>query len=231
MYKGKKVLAIIPARGGSKGILKKNIRNFAGKPLIAWTILEANCSKYIDRCIVSTDDEDICKVAKSYGGYVPFLRPAELAEDDTASIDVVLHVLEKLPKYDYAVLLQPTSPLRTADDIDGAIACCIDNYSESCVSVMETEHSPYWMYTLSVDNKLEPIMEHIEAGYQRQKLPQIFRLNGAVYVNSCLALKREQRFVWEKTIAYVMPRERSIDIDALIDFELAELLIMKRKNG
>ena len=131
MYEGKKFLAVIPARGGSKGVPRKNIKMLAGKPLIAWTIDEAKKSKFIDTCIVSTEDEEIKKVAENCGGCVPFLRPAELAQDSTPGIEVILHAMEKFPDYDYIVLLQPTSPLRLVEDIDGAIEFCIKQKSNS----------------------------------------------------------------------------------------------------
>lgn len=116
-----KILAIIPARGGSKGVPRKNIRDLAGKPLIAWTIEEAKKSKYITRLILSSEDEEIIEAAKKYGCEVPFVRPIELAQDNTPGIEPVLHAIEKCPGYDYVLLLQPTSPLRTVEDIDGCI--------------------------------------------------------------------------------------------------------------
>ena len=229
MYKDKKFLAIIPARGGSKGVPRKNIRDLAGKPLIAWTIAEAKKSRCLDWCVVSTEDAEIKKVAEKFGGEVPFLRPLGLAQDGTASIDVVLDVIQRLPDYDFVVLLQPTSPLRTVEDIDGAIAFCFDHGAESCVSITETEHSPYWMYRLDGMQKMLPLLElPKEEGYQRQKLPKVYRLNGAVYVNRVDVLQERRRFVDRDTIGYVMPQSRSCDIDSLHDFEIAEMLMKKR---
>ena len=230
LYKNLRFLAIIPARGGSKGVPRKNIRFLAGKPLIAWTMEEAKRSRYLDRCIVSTEDEEIKKVAEEYGGEVPFLRPPELAQDGTASIDVVLDVLHRLPGYDFVVLLQPTSPLRTAEDIDGAIAFCLDHGAESCVSVAEAEHSPYWMYTLDAGGR----MQHLpgmakEDGYQRQRLPKVYRLNGAVYVKQVDALRERQAFIDGNTIGYAMSQNRSYDIDTMEDFEIAEM-VMRRQG-
>ena len=127
MLNGKTILAIIPARGGSKGIPRKNIKPLAGKPLIAWTIEEAKKSKYIDRLILSSEDEEIIRIAKKWGCEVPFVRPKEFAEDETSGIEPILHAIETLSeKYDYVCLLQPTSPLRTVNDIDGCIKKCID---------------------------------------------------------------------------------------------------------
>lgn len=231
MRDGKKILGIIPARGGSKGLPRKNIREFAGKPLIAWTILEAMKSRYLDRCIVSTEDEEIRKIAEENGGDVPFLRPYRLAQDDTASIDVVLDVMNYFSEYEYAVLLQPTSPLRTVEDIDAAIACCMEHGAESCVSVTAVEHSPYWMYQLNEFHRLKPLMEITRKEiYQRQKLPKLYRLNGAVYVNSRNMLKKTQGFIDSNSVAYIMPQERSYDIDTMQDFKIAEMLIKERRN-
>ena len=197
--------------------------------MIAWTILAAKKSQYIDRCVVSTEDEEIRMISEKYGGEVPFLRPVKLAQDDTASIDVVLHVMACLPDYDYVVLLQPTSPLRTAEDIDGAISFCIMNGMESCISVTKAEHSPYWMYTMDEKGQLYSLMNiSQEEIYQRQKLPEAYRLNGAVYVNSYDMLKREHGFVGKNTIGYVMQQDHSYDIDTLQDFEITEIFMKKR---
>lgn len=229
MYKGKKILAIIPARGGSKGVPRKNIKMLAGKPLIAWTIEEAKKSKYIDMCIVSTEDQKIKSVAEKWGGNVPFMRPIELAQDDTPGIEPVLHAIKMLSGYDFVVLLQATSPLRTVEDIDGAIAYCLDKSYESCVSVTEVEHSPYWMYQMDKQKHLQPILKiEKEKSYQRQKLPKVYQLNGAVYVASVDCVQRERSFIGAETLGYVMPQERSYDIDTMMDFQVAEVLMQKR---
>ena len=207
---------------------RKNIKMLAGKPLIAWTIEEAKKSKFIDMCIVSTEDEEIKSVAEEWGGHVPFMRPAELAQDDTPGIEPVLHAITMMPGYDFVVLLQATSPLRTAEDIDGAIAYCMEQGSESCVSVTEAEHSPYWMYSMDKENRLQPILKIAkEDSYQRQKLPKVYQLNGAVYVASVDFVRQEREFIGDDTLGYVMPQERSYDIDTVLDFEVAEA-VMKR---
>ena len=185
MFEDKKILAIIPARGGSKGVPRKNIRELCGKPLIAWTIAEAAKSRYIDRCIISTEDDEIAMIAKKWGGEVPFMRPIELAQDGTPGIDPVLHAISKLPEYDYVVLLQATSPMRTVEDIDGCIEKCLNEGAESCVSVVEADNSPYWMYTFEDKDIIKPVLTITEEqSYQRQKLPKVYQLNGALYVNS-----------------------------------------------
>lgn len=227
MIDNKTILAIIPARGGSKGIPRKNIKLLAGKPLIAWTIEEAKKSKYIDRLILSSEDDEIIRVAKEWGCEVPFVRPKELAEDDTPGIEPVLHVINTLPEiYDYVCLLQPTSPLRKGSDIDRAMAMCIKNNSNSCVSVTEVTEHPYLMYTTNED-KLSPLFPNMDIN-RRQDLPKIFKLNGAIYFAAVNQVLNEKRLVNDKTLGYVMAKEFSIDIDNNIDFELCNNVLMKK---
>lgn len=224
-----KVLAIIPARGGSKGVPRKNVRNLAGKPLIAWTIEEAKKSKYITRLILSSEDEEIIEVAKKYGCEVPFKRPAELAYDDTSSIEVVLHAIEQCPGYDYVVLLQPTSPLRTVEDIDGCIEMLFTQNIDFGVSVSEPNNSPYWMYMVDMDGSMEPIIKQEEIISRRQDLPKIYTLNGAVYVAKVERLLKEKNFLNSNTKAYIMNNENSLDIDSELDFLVCEHLINNKK--
>lgn len=226
MFGEHKILAIIPARGGSKGVPRKNIRELNGKPLIAWTIEVAKKSRFIDRCIVSTEDNEIAAVAKKWGGDVPFMRPAELAQDGTPGIEPVLHAIELLPEYDIIVLLQATSPLRRVEDIDGCIEKCLSENAESCVSVTEAETSPYWMYTLQDKDLMKPLLSiEKEQSYQRQKLPKVYQLNGAVYVCNRSFLIKEKDFIGENTLGCVMPSERSYDIDTMEDFKLVEWIL------
>ncbi|OGA50948.1 MAG: acylneuraminate cytidylyltransferase [Betaproteobacteria bacterium RIFCSPLOWO2_12_FULL_63_13] len=228
MINGKSVLAIVPARGGSKGVPRKNIRPLAGKPLIAWTIEAACKSGYIDRLILSSEDAEIIGVAKALGCEVPFVRPAELAQDDTPGIDPVLHALKALPGYDYVVLLQPTSPLRTTADIDNCIARCEEKAAPACVSVTEPAHHPQWMFTLSNAEVLLPISE--QRGVRRQNLPDVFALNGAVYVARTAWVFEAGGFLGEGTQGYVMPSSRSIDIDTEQDFAFAACLLQRQEN-
>ncbi|MBU5253536.1 acylneuraminate cytidylyltransferase family protein [Lysinibacillus sp. JK80] len=214
-------LAVIPARGGSKGVPGKNIRLLAGKPLIAWTIEAAKRSKYITTTIVSTDDEEISTVAIEYGAEVPFIRPAHLAEDDTPGVAPILHALEQCPDYDYVVVLQPTSPLRTAEDIDGTIEKMFKNDGDFCVSVAEASQSPYWMYTLNKDDVMQPLIDS-PLVVRRQELPKAYILNGAVYVAKVEELKKTESFITSETVAYEMPEERSFDIDVEKDFLVCE---------
>lgn len=218
-----KILAIIPARGGSKGVPRKNIRDLAGKPLIAWTIEEAKKSRYIDRLILSSEDDEIIEVAKQYGCEVPFKRPLELAQDDTPGIEPVLHAIEQCPGHDYVVLLQPTSPLRTAEDIDGCIEKLLNSDADFCVSVTEPEKSPYWMYTLE-EERMAPLLSQEELVTRRQDLPKVYALNGAVYVGNIMEIKETKNFLTKSTLGYVMSKENSIDIDTEIDFKLCNLI-------
>lgn len=226
MIEDKKLLAIIPARGGSKGIPKKNIKILAGKPLIAWTIEEAKKSQYIDRLILSSDDTEIIHTAKQYDCDVPYIRPSELAQDDTPGIDPVLHALNTLPeKYAYVVVLQPTSPLRTVEDIDGCIEYCINKNANACVSVSEPAKSPYWSFSISDSGTLVPLIDTGGIIPCRQDLPKVYALNGAVYVARVSWLKDNKTFITRETIGYVMNKERSFDIDDEVDFRIVEYLI------
>ena len=232
MINGKSVLAIIPARGGSKGVPRKNIKEVGGKPLIAWTIEEAKKSKYIDRLILSSENDEIIAVARQWGCEVPFVRPMELARDDTPGIEPVLHAIETLPeKYDYVVMLQPTSPLRKAGDIDGCIECCIQNGAPACVSVTQPDHNPYWMFAIGKEGQLKPLIAAKPLISRRQNLPKVYALNGAVYVARREWLKEKRNFVSEETLAYVMDRERSLDIDSEYDVVVFTCLISTCFSG
>jgi len=225
MIDDKKVLAIIPARGGSKGLPRKNIRPLHGLPLVVWTIREAKKSKYIDRLILSSEDEEIISIAEEYGCEVPFVRPQELAEDETTGMDVIFHAMEQVPGYDLIVLLQPTSPLRTVADIDVCIKICHHRNAPACVTVTKVEKHPLWMYYLRDDDTLTPVITDKNMPQRRQDLPSAFVLNGAVYVGEREFLLRNKSYFYHETIAHIMPRERSVDIDSNLDFNLAETLI------
>ena len=220
------VLAIIPARGGSKGVFRKNIRKLAEKPLIAWTIEEAKRSKYIDRLILSSDDEEIMRIAKQWGCEVPFKRPVHLAQDDTPGINPVLHALETLSEqYEYVVLLQPTSPLRIADDIDKCIEACVQSQVSTCVSVSWASQHPFWMYEICDTGMIKPFIRRNEVINRRQDLSRVYILNGAVYVSRVDFILLHKSFISSSTIAYIMPRVRSFDIDEEIDFKLCECIL------
>lgn len=218
------VVALIPARGGSKGLPGKNIRPANGRPLIAWSVDAAHAASCVDRVVLSSDDDAIMQAARDAGCDVPFRRPAELATDTATSIDVVLHALDALPAFDLVVLLQPTSPLRTGADIDAACARLVATGAPSCVSVCVVEHSPHWMYRMRDDGVLEPLLETPPAN-RRQDLPPVYRLNGAIYVARTDWLRRTRSFVGAGTVAYPMSPERSIDIDTLADFEAFQQVV------
>lgn len=231
MYQGKSILGLITARGGSKGIPRKNIIDIGGKPLIGWTIDATKQSKLLDRVVLSSDDDEIIQVARSLECEVPFRRDAELSGDAATSVDVVADCLQRIPGYDYVVLLQPTSPLRNAEDIDSAIKTCIDNRAPACVSVCEVEESPYWMYTLQAKGTMVPVMKN--RYFRRQELPAVYVLNGAIYMADTTWFPKVLGFMTEDTIAYSMPRCRSIDIDVIgdlerFDAELKKLMEMRR---
>jgi N-acylneuraminate cytidylyltransferase/CMP-N,N'-diacetyllegionaminic acid synthase len=229
MINNNNILAIIPARGGSKGVPRKNVRNLNGKPLIAYTIEEAKKSKYVDRVMVSTEDEEIEVISKEYGAEVPCLRPNELARDDSAAVDCVMHMLNWLKcneNYlpDYVCLLQCTSPLRTADDIDGTIDRSINTGMDGAVSICEAEVNPYWTNVFEGD-KLKYFLEEGKKISRRQDLPKVYRLNGAVYVIKTDVFLRDKTFETENVTGYVMNNESSIDIDTELDFKVAELIM------
>jgi CMP-N,N'-diacetyllegionaminic acid synthase len=227
MYLDKKILGIIPARGGSKGVVRKNLREVGGKPLICWTIEEAKKSKYLDQLILSSEDKEIIEVAKKWGCEVPFVRPVKYAQDESGAIDTVLHAIKKLPRYNYIVLLQPTSPFRLVEDIDKCIELCLNNKANAAVSVTEPDKHPYWMYRVNEPSKAMTSLIHNELIDRRQDLPKVYGLNGAVYVANCQWLKTSKSFLTPETLAFEMPKERSIDIDTELDVFVADCLIRR----
>lgn len=216
------VLAVITARGGSKGLPGKNIRPLAGRPLIAWTIAAALGARCISRVIVSTDDPQIADRSREAGADVPFLRPAELATDSATSVDVLTHALGECPGYKVFVLLQPTSPLRTAADLDQAYLRMQTAGAEGCVAVSEATQSPWLMYGASKAGMLEPILPPWPGGMRRQDLPTAFVLNGAFYFMRTDSFLANRKLVTPHCIGHALPCDRAIDIDTLTDFEQAE---------
>ncbi len=228
MIGGERVLAIIPARGGSKGLPGKNIMPLAGRPLIAWTIEAALACPEIDRLILSSDDEVIMATARQFGCEVPFVRPSHLATDTASAVEVVLHALDQLPeRYEWLVLLQPTSPLRLATDISACLVRCRAGRFPSCVTVMPAAKSPFWSYFLGADQRMTPVLEREQLPAVRQQLPAVYTLNGAVYVAGCDWFRVHRTFVGPESCGQVMPAERSVDIDTALDFKLAELLLLQ----
>lgn len=232
MIQNQSVLALIPARGGSKGVPRKNLREIAGKPLIAWAIEAGRQSRYIDRLILSSEDPEIMAQARSWGCEVPFVRPAELARDDTPGMEPVLHALTALPEeYDYVVVLQPTSPLRLAEDIDGCLETCLRQEAPACVTVAEVDQSPFWMYRLDSARHLLPLIDQKGHPSRRQELPQVYILNGAVYVARTAWLQQQRTFMTAETVAYIMPRGRSQDVDTEVDLKICESQILELRSG
>ena len=232
MIKKNKVLAIIPARKGSKRLPNKNKLDLNGKPLIAWTIESAMKSIYIDDIAISTNDEDIVEIAKLYDIDVPFLRPEELSSDKASTMDVIFHTINFYKSigicYDIIILLQPTSPLRTSVDIDNSFKL-LSKDIKAIVSVCELDHSPLWSNVLPTNNSLEFFLKEDVQGLRSQDLPQYYRLNGAIYLSRINYLKTNNFFFGNQSKAYIMSTNNSLDIDTKLDFELCKL-IMNENN-
>ena len=229
-----RTLGIITARGGSKGVPGKNIKPLAGKPLICWTIEAALASNAIDSLVVSTDDAQIASIARECGAEVPFMRPAELATDASGSLDAILHALDWMKTHrgispEWTLLLQPTSPLRTAEDITAAVALQRDKGADAVVSICESPHPVEWFRRLGPNGELLPLGMW-DSPSRRQEAVKTYSLNGAIYLVRTEVLVRAKSFYPEGTIGYVMPPERSLDIDTPWDFHLANL-VMEHRNG
>ena len=231
MIEKNKIVALIPARGGSKGIKNKNIIDLCGKPLISYTIQAALESKYIDKVIVSTDSQEIADVAIKYGAEVPFLRPGELASDTSKTIDAVMHAVGELEKrkeqYDILILLQATQPLRTADDIDSAIELFIKNKGQSLVSVSPVEDNPILIRTIDNLGRMNSILP-MKSTCRRQDMPLYYRVNGCIYINLISELDLNTSFNDNK-IPYIMPKELSVDIDEIKDLLIAQYYISRNE--
>lgn len=222
------ILTLITARGGSKRLPGKNILPLGNKPLIAWTIEAAQKSKYTTKIVVSTDDHEIAQIAKEYSAEVPFIRPDYLANDTATSFDVIMHALnffEKTHKFDYILLLQPTSPLRTAQDIDNAIESLIKRKEKSIVSVCEMEHSPLWCNTLPKNLSMKNFIKPEIKNKRSQELPLYYRLNGAIYISEIQYFINNKGFMGNETYAYIMDRKKSIDIDTIEDLNYVKFLL------
>ena len=221
-----KNIALIPARGGSKGILRKNIKLFHSKPLIYWTIISALESNYIDRVIVSTDDQEIADIARSFSAEVPFIRPSELAEDNTKGIETVLHALNNLSNVNNIILLQPTSPLRKTKHIDEIFEIRSKYNSDSAVSVTLARKNIDSYFTLDENKRMTPSSDDLKF-LPRQEYAKSYTLNGALYLSTSESILKKKSLISSSTIGYVMPEEYSIDIDNQFDWDLAEYLMSK----
>ena len=225
MYKNKTFLAVILARGGSKRLPRKNILDLNGKPLIVYSIEAGLQSKYIDKVIISSDNEEILKISQKFGAYT-IKRPDELASDTSTSFDAIKHTIENVEKYDYIILLQPTSPLRNNHHIDEAIELLEDKNADAIVSVSEMDHSPLWSNTLDKSLSMKGFLKEEVLNKRSQDLEPYYRLNGAIYICKTDKLLEEKSFFLQDNIfAYMMDRESSIDIDEELDFKIAEVLI------
>jgi N-acylneuraminate cytidylyltransferase len=225
MIDGRSVLALVTARGGSAGLPRKNLREVGGKTLLVRAVEAGQGAATVDRVVLSSDDPEIIQAAILAGCDVPFLRPAGLASDQARSIDVVRHALKTLPEgYDLVVLLQPTSPLRNARDVEAALELCVRYGAPACVSVCAADKPPFWMHGLDERLRLQPILPEYQRASRRQDLPRAFAVNGAVYVACTDWIRAQDSFIGPGTIGYVMPRERSIDIDDELDLVIAEAL-------
>ncbi len=232
MYKGKKILCVIPARGGSKGLPGKNVLALLGKPLIAYTIEQAKASKYIDRNIVSTDSNKIAKTAELFGAEVPFIRPKILATDNASIIAVLLHAIdwmENKEKYnfDILVLLHANAPLRSVQDIDNCIKLLVNKKADNVFSVTEAHRNPYFNM---VEFYNAGSIRLVKKGnfVSRQNAPKVFDMNSSIYVWWKNTLKRNKRIFLKKSQIYFMPKESSVDIDDYFDFKIVEMVL---KNG
>lgn len=236
MYKGKRILAIIPARGGSKGLPGKNIRELCGKPLIAWSIEHAQKSKYVDEIFISTDSQEIANVAEKYGAPCPELRPAELARDTAPSSEFIVYTIQKLQKegksFDYFILLEPTSPLRDVEDVDKSIEIMVDNpEAESMMGVTKAEDTnPAFMVKLGENGMMIPFMGKAET-LRRQDIPDAFYFEGTVYLSKCDAYVEKRAFYHDKTLPYIVPKWKSFEIDDIIDFTIIEAIMKLKLNG
>jgi CMP-N,N'-diacetyllegionaminic acid synthase len=233
VYNGQRVVCIIPARGGSKGLPRKNILEICRKPLIAYSIEQAKGSKYIDRTIVSTEDEEIAKISESYGAEVPFMRPDDLAADTTSTIDVLLHAItwleENAYEFDVLVLLHVTAPLRTISDIDNSIAMLFDENADNIFSATPSYRNPYFNMVEEDKGKISLVKKGDYA--TRQSAPKVYDLNASIYVWRKEVLKEKKSVFLDNSRVYVMPKERSVDIDDEVDFKLVRLLMEEQRGG
>lgn len=236
MINKNKIVCIIPARGGSKGLPGKNIKKLLDKPLIAYTIEQAMAASYIDRIIVSTDAPAIASVAKRFGAEIPFLRPRALGRDNSSTIDVLLHALNWLTvhekaSYDIIVLLHVTTPLRSVQDIDRCIELLVKKNAESIFTVTEAHRNPYFNMVEIDDSERIKLVKKGNF-VTRQSAPPVYDMNSSIYVWWTEILKKKKKVILDKSNIHVMPKERSVDIDDLLDFKFVEAILKdNRKNN
>ncbi len=229
MYKNLKILAIIPARAGSKGLPNKNKRLFCGKPLIQYSIECALSSAYIDNIVVTSDDLDILNICNSYP-ITSINRPKHLSDDLASTSDVVKHVLTNSPSYDYFTLLQPTSPLRLTADIDESIKIVCQHNSSSCVSMSLCKQTPYTLFRLKQDKLLRFIEKPPYCSSRRQDQEDFYFVNGSIYTVKTTEFNKSSTFIFDDTSPLLIPQQRTIDIDNQVDFDTAALLFDSSRN-
>ena len=235
MIDGKLVLAYIPARSGSKSIKDKNLVEVCGKHLIAYSIEAGKNSKYVDKVIVSTDSAIYADIARKYGAEVPYLRPSELAQDKSVEMDSCQHLMRWLEehsaeKFDIILKLEPTSPLRTAEDVDKAVEKLVEKNADTVVTVTEAMTHPFWMNTLPEDHSMKVFLRPDVARKNRQELPVYYQLDGLVYVGKWDFIKQHKTWFAENSYATITPNSRAIDIDGPVQLELVRIIIQKRKE-
>ena len=235
MYKNKTFLAIIPARGGSKGLPGKNIKELCGKPLIAWSIEAGLNSQYLDEVVVSTDYQDIADISKQYGASAPFLRPDCLANDTATSFDAIKHTIdyyknELNKEFDYIVLLEPTSPLRESKDIDFSIEDLINSNANSIVSIGKTEdQNPAFLVNMNNKRYISGYEDKAMSIKRRQDILDVYFFEGSIYISKITSLLENKTFYHEETIGYLFPKYKTLEIDDIDDFIMVEA-IMKYKG-
>lgn len=236
MINGGKVVAVVPARYGSKGLPLKNIRLLGDRPLLTWPIAAARQSSYIDRVLISTDSAEFASIARSAGAEAPFLRPAELSTDTSSSIDVVLHAICFLEtngeRYEYVALLEPTSPLTEAGDIDAALELLVSRRSDADavvgVTAITTSH-PSFSVRVNSNGMIHPFAtDNFSSMPRRQDIEPLYKLDGSLYLSTVSALRREHSFYHRRTLSYITPRWKSFEIDDLIDFICVEAIVANR---
>jgi CMP-N-acetylneuraminic acid synthetase len=226
-----RVLGLVPARGGSKGVPRKNVRLLAGKPLLQWTAEAALAATRLDRVVLSTDDEEIADVGRRCGLDVPFLRPAELARDDTPTLPVVRHALswveERGSRYDAVCLLQPTSPFRSARDIDACIELLEESTADAVVTTLRvpSEYNPHWVYLRQGDGLLRLATGESQPIARRQLLPPAFHRDGSIYVTRRSAIVDGDSLYGARVVGYELDASRSVNIDDLDDWRRAEAML------
>jgi len=231
MYRDKKILAIIPARSGSKGLSDKNVKDLNGKPLIAYTICAAIKSEVFDYIMVSTDSEKYAEISRCYGASVPFLRSSRTSSDSASTIEVIVEVLDKLDKkYDIVIILQPTSPLRASNDIIESLDLFFEKKAKAVVGVTKLNHPLELVNHLPEDKSMDGFIKKEHINKSRQEIDSSYVINGAIYIINTNLISKDLNLYQKGTFAYIMNEENSIDIDTELDFTVAESILIKKMN-